>query len=121
MATLTCSDPQHATRSALQGWSASLGTGSVAITGLLCAACARRREVEATEDSTDARNFFLLKQDRSFSFARLRVYNGEVIGEKAFRQTIANAVAAGAITTVERDLFLATLVKLRDYALANPL
>lgn len=40
MVDLLCSDPLHATRSAQPGWSATLGTGSRAITGLLCQACA---------------------------------------------------------------------------------
>lgn len=39
---ITCSDPQHATRSGEPGWADQLGTSSVAdLTGGLCPACAR--------------------------------------------------------------------------------
>lgn len=40
MATLTCDDPLHASRSALPGWSATLGTGPAPVSGLRCRACA---------------------------------------------------------------------------------
>lgn len=40
MVNLVCSDPLHASRSAQPGWAAVLGTGTKAITGMLCRACA---------------------------------------------------------------------------------
>jgi len=46
MPTITCADEDHATRAALPGWSASLGTSDVPSTAYVCQACAAARAVD---------------------------------------------------------------------------
>jgi hypothetical protein len=118
MSVLVCSDRLHATRSAVPGWSDSLGTSTQPVSGALCVACASARVTEATEGDADTDNYFVIKQGVGYRFVLVRKYDGEIVGFREFGSTLAAAVTAGAITTTERNNFLALLVKLRDHAKA---
>ena len=121
MATLLCDDALHASRAGQPGHRASLGTGPQATGhGMLCEACRAGRDSSATETAGDTRNYFAIRQGGDYIFARVRVYNGEVIGERQFRQSLAAAVAAGAITSAQRTTFLGILASLRDFAVNTP-
>lgn len=87
---------------------------------MLCEACRAGRDSSATETAGDTRNYFAIRQGGDYIFARVRVYNGEVIGERQFRQSLAAAVAAGAITSAQRTTFLGILASLRDFAVNTP-
>ena len=112
MSEATCSDPRHALRSALPGWSATLGTAT-ATSPIICNACATGRVVESVEDANDPRSSFELAEGGAYTFRLVRRYSdGALVALEEYPATIAER----GWTAAKRAAFRAYLVELRDFA-----